>query len=528
MPNIKRSSKHANADAPAELDFSIIIPLENNRTHWYESIASWSRRQTHPRSRYEVIVVSSRDNSALEDEVRKLLLSHDSIVRCPSTNEYMLYDFAARQAKGQFLFFTEAHCVGADDCLAELSNFLSTRDLAGALCNYQGAWDSYIGELVARLMHDETVASLTDGIWSRISVTGTAIRRDIYLEHGGLPYKYQLFSDRAFEIRLHEQNLHIGLAEKAILSHYVENSWRQIAKHYRSYTFGEHTYRSDFPEHYWQKYLGDSGEWLDRHFCIPSVAESRYAVLLKFVLNNIKHPANQSVVRAALPSLLESWLIKHLGGTWLLLEPRLTLTQAILKIWWWHFFDKQRSYTAYRKLILSDFVHYFRLQCALQEKTESHRNHRLDFDLNEDLGDHLVGFHALECTEQGRCYKFTKRVSMLRVSMPAAQYRVDIEVIPCRPADLEPHLMAFFDGRKLETCAYFSNPNTVSFLIEQEYFAPQQRVHHLALVCHPFRPSEHGSEDIRELGVAIASIRFQPDDRDRLHAGMKHVELHSI
>lgn len=525
MPTNPVTSQPLDAGAPAELEFSIVLLLEHDRGLWRDSISSWAQRQTYPRHRYEVIVVTNGKNPAMEEEVRGLLQSHDSLLRCSSANEYDLFDLGARQAKGRYLFFSESHCLGDDACLSELSQFLSGTDMAGAVCNASGMWQAYAGELATRLHEEDIGTWYVDGDTHWLWLAGAAIRREIYLELGGFNSRYSLFADRELGIRLYERGLRLGYAEKAQLRHKFIDTFRELTDFNRLYTLGQHRYRSDFSEAHCRKYLGDSAEWLDRYVHTAPIAEARFSALMQYVLVHLNKGLLRPAAWAALPALLEMWLLKRFGDSWPLLTARLKIALSTLSIWCWRFVDREKSYSAFRQLILFDLVHYFRLKHLSEDKPKTQCSPRAQFDMNDDLVEHLVGFRALEHTNQGRAYRFTQRVSMLQVSVPPATYRIEIEIVPCRPSQLDPQLMVLFNGKRLRGGSKAANSEHLSFFLPQEYISTEKQAQLLALVCDPFRPATYGSEDTRTLGLAISSIRFLRQNEEFSPAGADRTDM---
>src|SRR5262249_38988808 len=156
----------------------------------------------------------------------------------------------------------------------------------------------------------------------------------------------------------------------------------------------------------------------------------------------------------------ELWLIKCFGIKWAMLGARGKVLQSRCRIGLWRFIDRPTCYNAFRELILIDLVRSFRLKKTAEENGNANLDPRLRHAMSEDLAEHLVGCHAFERTGEGKCFKQTKRVSILRVALPAGDYRVDIEMLACRPAHLPSHFMAFFDENEMDASPLDGRPNS--------------------------------------------------------------------
>src|SRR5688572_27610607 len=120
-------------DNALELTLSVIIPLLDHRGQAIACIKSWAQEQTYDREKFEVIVIANGSEPQLESRARELLAPQDSLIYHSSSNEFLLYDLGARQARGKLLLFTESHCFGESACLAEVSQFFATHeDVVGA------------------------------------------------------------------------------------------------------------------------------------------------------------------------------------------------------------------------------------------------------------------------------------------------------------------------------------------------------------------------------------------------------------
>lgn len=105
--------------------YSIIIPFEFHRGLSEKCVSAWVEQKGIPREDFEIIIAAPMDHDASEIEsVQALLAPHDKLLRLPLTHDMPLLSEAVKHATGECLFFTEAHCLPADNCLADSTAFL--------------------------------------------------------------------------------------------------------------------------------------------------------------------------------------------------------------------------------------------------------------------------------------------------------------------------------------------------------------------------------------------------------------------
>src|SRR5438067_444385 len=72
-------------------DLSVIIPLDDDHGFGEPCVDSWNK-QTHPRSRVQLVIVDPGNRRELVRRVRPRLAPHDIVVTVPSDNEGWLYE----------------------------------------------------------------------------------------------------------------------------------------------------------------------------------------------------------------------------------------------------------------------------------------------------------------------------------------------------------------------------------------------------------------------------------------------------
>jgi hypothetical protein len=490
------------------LDFSVIIPLPEHRGHWHESIDSWCRKQTHPRHRYEVIVLSNHKCASLEPAVRQLLTPHDSLVRIDSHNDFFLYNEGARLARGRFLFFTEAHAVGTPACLSAMLTFLTEADYVGACCMSEGLYDTWVGEMQERIYQEEIPLYSQQDHWHRIAERGCAIDRALYLEVGGFNPDFHLFAERALGIRLHQLGKRLGYARSAIVRHWNSVSLADIMHPTGEFIHGECVYRDTFPASHCEQYLGVAPEWLERDFFTPAIARLRFHALLNYMLAGFKQRPRDVTVWARLPELVDLSLLAIFGAEWQCIKARAKLLQHEWKVRFWQRFDRERCYNAFRLYWYTGLVRYFRTRYFASSTPADDRPcpPRHHYSASDSLERYLVGFHSLEYWHD-KPYRWSQPVSVVRVAVPPADYELALSILPFRPDHSGACPAAYLDGSRLELLP--SSEDRLVFRVRSSQFGRGAGIHYLALVCQPFLPGRHGSADGRALGLAVRSITFE-------------------
>jgi hypothetical protein len=493
-----------------EIDFSIVIALLNHGGHWEESIRSWAREQDYPRGKYEMIVVSNGRHAQIDEGVRGLLAKHDSFVFSDLTEEFAVYDFGARLARGKYLFFAEAHSIGQPNCLSQMMRYLSETRRPGAMCNSYGEWNSYIGRFQEVLFQREIKSFVADDFWHRIAMRGSAILRSIYIEYDGFQRKYLTFGDRALDINLFCNGVRLGYAVDAIVKHHNISGYRHLDFATRLYTHGECAYRNDNSEIHCLKYIGDSRPWNERLFCHPDIARLRYRALRHVITSRLRHLKTWTSAARAMPELIELKLLDRFGAKWILLKARIRkrLWKSGVQLFYAVRNEKLARRCFHEYFYLAS-VAYFQTEYIAEHPTQLTTKPRLVFPMHEDLDDHISGFYQIERSDTGELYRWTPPVSSLSMAMPIGNYVVEIEDAGCRPANLKSNVAVFFNTFQLQQVPASDNAMALRFKILKGHFSGSD-TQHLIISSDCFKPSRYGSKDDRRLGIPITKVSFHP------------------
>jgi len=251
----------------AKLDLSVVLTLMDDRGQTTECLSSWTRRQTLARERYEVIVVGSGREPEVEASARPLLTDRDRLLRCEATKELALHDFGARQACGKWLLFTEAHCAAEPNCLVELVAYLEAHEFefAGACIRSLTDGSSHpLARLEERWYRDGFAAWSRENDWRKVTIRGTAIRRDAYEKVGGFKSEYGCFGETLLAAELDASGYRLGYAPAAAIKHYNSTSLHEVLAYVREYRMGEVAYQSQCSNEKFEAYFSGSQTWHER------------------------------------------------------------------------------------------------------------------------------------------------------------------------------------------------------------------------------------------------------------------------
>lgn len=173
---------------------TVVMTLMFNHGRAVEAITGWTLKQTLPRQRIELIVVSDGADAALESHVAELLGPADRLLRIPSDNEMHLYDLGARSAHAPWLLFTESHVIPAEDCLARLLDYVARTGFDGACVRtLPGRQKHWVSEVEERMYLEDAAIWTQPHDWRKFTKRGVIIRRSAYEAVGGLDHVFRRF-----------------------------------------------------------------------------------------------------------------------------------------------------------------------------------------------------------------------------------------------------------------------------------------------------------------------------------------------
>jgi hypothetical protein len=509
-------------DAPArQLDFSVVLTLMDDRGHTGECLSSWTRGQTLGRERYEVIVVGSGRELEAEALARPLMTSGDRMLRCEAAKELALHDFGARQARGKWLLFTEAHCVAEPDCLAELAAYLQTHaaQFAGACIRTTSDGSSQpLARLEERWYRDGFAAWSRDGDWRKVMIRGTAVRRDAYEQVGGFKSELGCFGEILLAAELDASGYRLGYAPAAAVKHYNSTSLHEVLGYVREYREGEVAYQSRCPDEQFEAYFGGTATWDE-----AGAAERKLALrcALASLFHAIAHPlrAGSAAMAGAMLEVLSrrAWNAASGGRAALIRAAAAYAWTRALFAWPWA--DGDERYRRFCRLweATGDLARQralSRRKSFAEPRDRTVPSQRLEYRPGAEPSGGLIGFHARE-TFDGQSFRWSSPLALVRVALPAADYDVRLDTRGIRDCQRPGLLGLYLNGRRMPPVEG-GMAGQIAFRAEPTMF----RAGALQLVVLTSgRLRTAGSAERRALGVPVAAIRFVPLERKAADSG---------
>lgn len=200
---------------------SVITTLQFPRHRPLECLLSWTKGQEFPQDEIELIVVANGRRRSLENEVRGILRPQDQMVTVDTTNEMQLYDVGGRTARGEWLMFTEPHCIAEPDCLRALLDHVIPRNLAGACVRTLPTEEtSPVARMEARMYLEDAATWTQEGDWRKFTKRGTMVRKDAFEAAGGFDARHLRYAEITFAAALHEGGYVMGFAPEAAITHF--------------------------------------------------------------------------------------------------------------------------------------------------------------------------------------------------------------------------------------------------------------------------------------------------------------------
>ena len=466
----------------------MLLPLTDERGVGVDCVRAWTDQAAEPGS-FEIVALAPGEDGGLEQTVRPLLRQHDRWIVAPGRDEYELFNLGAREGAGEFVFVTEAHCVPEPDCVAAMLEELDRTGAPGVRGNSVPEAHGKLGVLERDAFEDALRVEEDADHWRKILIHSLAIRRDLYLDAGGLPPAYGDFAPWPLAIALHSNGQRLAFSPRPRVRHVYDGDLAQLGSHVRSFGRGEMRYRSEIPAEIAGRYLDPAVEWEQR--LGHTRAGARRALLAAIVLR--QRGTRQVAARDAAVAVF---------------GPRVSIVHARLGA---ALAARRTRHSRDPETGRRDFAEFWRLtsrlgrleglaEARLGEVPAPGPNER--FDLRQSVAGRSIGFFHLENTRSG-AVRWTAPVASLKVNVPGSGIaRARLELLPLeRPEDApKPGPRVAVDNRIVSASA---GEDAIEFEIPSGE-------HWISLACEPFRPRLYGVDDTRALGLPVRGLRFEP------------------
>lgn len=514
---------------------SVIVPMLHNAGRMLHATESWVN-QTYPQDRFEIVVVSKKDRSDMEMDVRARLRAHDVVIFDPACDYYTAMNSGARAAKGDILIFAESHVTSEPNCLEEMIKYMEANpQLAGASSQVLPGNVGILPDMQVELYAEIDLPELKDrDHWRKIATRMFSLRRSVYVSHGPFEQDYGIFSERAVAIRFKELGLKFGFCEQAYVRHYDVDTFEVLESMTQNYVFGECLFRDRFPESLCDKYLGSPPLWQSRMGLEKQVGALKAQALQQGFLASAGRLSTWMDAPDTFVRFLGHLHVAAFGFKLLLTiaAVQVRIEQASLKL------IAAVNHSMFRSLFRVLFRHHWHISlgqlCRLEWLAANGLAHVESSAVKQTLypvalleSRHFAGFHLAEI-HNGFSFRWSEPECVLQVSIEARETarKVTMQLLPgFVPVEECRRILAFIDGVQLKQiaatadgCVEFSLPASLvsisgnhflSISSEAKRFPKDKRCLSLPVVSFAFDALERPEQTSGEQMEAAASLAGQ-------------------
>jgi hypothetical protein len=493
---------------PSDIQFSVLVPLEDTRGDVVEHVRSWTHTQSLPRKLFQVVLASDGNDPVGERELAKILEPQDVLTHADTSHVVGLWRTAAENASAPWLILTEAHCQADPGCLAAMAEAIATEpDLDAAMFTHGHITRTTPGELTARWFR-HTYKRCSQSEWAYLNLVGAAVRRDTFNEIDVFHPRYGLFCAHLLSARLHERGAKVGEVTDAVVSHIYHDTLREHHEHSADSARGECEARSYFDDDFCDRYFGRLDEWSERLRYRPALARQVARALLTQTRHTLASGGETSA-RAELAWLGHEflrWLPSCAGGA----LPRATRERL----------DFLASEWVTERLPLPANL---RWKVYLRAQERGVRSTRLRWihdhvvaqlppapsvgawtvNALDDVA--LIGAHAPEHREDG-WFGWTEPTALLRLLPPAGDYVLCVDTHGMRGSPLDYVVGIYVAGRRIPSNAIRDDGGRLMVKLPAHI---DRAAEGIVVLCRPYEPRTEGSPDLRRLGLPIFSLELR-------------------
>ena len=478
-------------------EVAVILPLEDPRGDIVEHIATWTRGQTLPRDRYQVVVSANGEHPDFERGVAELLAPQDQLVVEPGASFVALYGAAAQAARAPVLLLTEAHVRAEPELLAAVADvFAEDPELDIATFKHRQSKSNVVAELTERWIA-RAYEAWEEADWTRLNFAGSAVRAEAWARAGGLDPRLGLYATSLMSALLDEQGARSTHLDDAAIIHELEEEMGEALAATRSFTQGECLVRGERDPEFCERYFGPAGWWGHRLGYRPENARAMASALISAVRRSPRDArwlTRELVVR--LPALVAGarprWAWERAMAGWHTLVAGAGVVPMETR-WRSCLAAHQRSIRAVR-LREGPSANGLAAPPAATGVTLG----------AERLDDLLVGAHGLE-RQGGRRFRWTEPVALLRLALPADGAVLRVRTGGLRGAPLDYLQGIYAAGLSLPPANFGGDEETLEVRLPPN-FAKAAADSGVVMVCRPFLPSRAGSSDRRRLGMPVVEL----------------------
>ena len=497
----------AESENPRRLDVSVIVPLEFHRGLAIECIQGWASAQTHPRDRYQVVIAAPDTlQASLRSEIQLLLQPPDRLECFPFHHDMPLAARGASLAGGDWLLFTESHCLPEPHALAQLTATAAAHPEWAALSGASTPIaHNLLSEIEAEIYDSDIRDKLANHAWLKVMDQCFLIRREAYFGCGGLEPEYGHFAEWLFAATLCLAGSRVGYDPTAVIRHYYIGERSDLETFTLDFAQGEIKFAAErhgdpraafFPrlpelEEHRERTRGD----------LWQMARSRLAAFPRLVARRLARQPGVSLSRIL--GDLADWLLKAVGqgrahAGIAVVFARRRLERAIRRC------DREAARAAFvewfSRLVRKARMRYLHASAGIERLARNHNFSRASrWDAENHRGAELLGFYDAE-TRDGRPFRWSAYGASVYLPLHEGRYRLRLDWEPVRLLRREDLLGVEFDGRLVPEEKLSMGETHLTIEVESE----SRGWHRLSWTVVPMP----AAGDRRLLGLPVSSIRW--------------------
>ncbi|CAN5894267.1 hypothetical protein BH11VER1_BH11VER1_01690 [soil metagenome] len=488
---------------------SVITTLLYPRLRPLDCLKSWTTGQDFRQEDIELIIVVNGRRAALEKQVTAIMRPQDRLVFVDSRNEMALYDAGARAAQGQWLMFTEPHCVAQADCLSELLVLVRAKELAGACVRTLPTEEpSRTALMEARMYLEDAEIWTRENDWRKFTKRGTLVRREAYLQTGGFDAEQLRFSEITLAAKLHHAGHRLGFAPRAAITHYNSPDLLELLSYVWEYRRMEKRVAATHPGLLGEKASVSCDPQLNEALKEPWLRER----LRKLLEKKLKRGMTDEVVKAirgSLGGLGESSSWRRYCDHGLQALKTAGRAAAALRSFYRPGQSEDCTYAAYKRVWLT----FGELSLALDREKSPMTSVLSDpsgeWSMTSSQGCHFSGLHGVE-KHKDQAFRWTGAVAIFRFASGGEIPRVTLEILQVRALKTK-EVAVFWNQARLTFDKVESTPARWIFFPKNGSGKPPSSnagsVDTLMIFCHPLPANRN---DPRVLGLPLVSMKVQP------------------
>jgi predicted dehydrogenase len=486
---------------------SVIVSMAEHRGLGVGTVEAWVAQRCDP-GLYELLFIcDSRVSEDLVAQFRTRLRPWDKCLSSDSLVETEQYVEVARGARGDYLFFAEAHVFPEPELVYETIRFLDREDYAGFCVRSSPLPGNHFSANETRQFRDEFREWSKPGNFAKVFARGFCIRSQIYWELGGHEHRYHRFADAIMAAKLKAGGHELAYAPSVGVAHLDELEMQGLDYSLRNFVEGEARFRQEAAADWLRLFFGEPSEWIEAS-AFDRVVVQRFCRLL---FREIVRPQSGlslsfRFLRGPL-ELLRLLPLAVFGGDILAFRIQLRRFECFLRYHLLIAFPDGR-FKAYLDWYAAT-VAYYRVRYALRHHPgrQAVTEPRFHYSMQDVDARDLSGFHAVEL-HAGMAFRWSGTASGLRLHLPAHDYQLELSLLGVRPIRGR-HVALYIDDHRLGSVQIDEAGTKVQASVSRTALA-SGRDHQLAIVAAPL-PEAHVTGPARRLlGLPIREITFTP------------------